>query len=219
MGRTPALEAIRPGPASAGSAGSPPAASAPALGLPLAPSSAAESTSTISLPAGSVQVRAGAALVRLRCRGRATCKGKLTLTVRSSGQGKHRSRARTVTIGSAGFSVAGEESKSVKIKISSAGSRPSGHGARQAGGDSLAPRARSELVPRSAPERRADQQQPRSPVASQSATASAPLARSWAVFPGPEPCTAPPARRAESAASRQCSRQRRRGYPRRVPTL
>jgi hypothetical protein len=87
-------------------------------------------TGSVSLASTGVMVQGnGVALVKLNCLGIATCRGKLTLmagdAVRAKGAvrvgGAQGRKARAVTIGSAGFSIAGDEENTVKVKLDVAG--------------------------------------------------------------------------------------------------
>jgi hypothetical protein len=62
----------------------------------------------------------GKALVKLDCLGIKSCHGKLTLTARGTGKAKG-NKARRVLIGTVGFSIAGDETKTEKIKLNAAG--------------------------------------------------------------------------------------------------
>ena len=67
------------------------------------------------------------ALVKLNCLGIASCHGKLTLTASDPAKtkgakgAKGGKKARAVTIGRASYSIAGDETKTVKLDIDSAG--------------------------------------------------------------------------------------------------
>jgi hypothetical protein len=78
---------------------------------------------SVSLTATNVAVQSsGMALVKLNCVGIVGTHGMLTLTakgtVRATGKKK---RARTVTIGTGSFSIAGDETKTVKVDLNAAG--------------------------------------------------------------------------------------------------
>ncbi len=82
----------------------------------------APATGGISLAATDITVQSdGVALVKLDCLGIASCHGKLTLTAKSSVKGKGAKNARKVTIGTVSFSIAGDEAKTEKIKLNTAG--------------------------------------------------------------------------------------------------
>jgi hypothetical protein len=77
-------------------------------------------TGGIALAGTSVTVQPnGMALVKLNCLGIASCHGKLTLRAKSDARGK--GKARTVKVGTASFSIAGDETKTVKVKLDAAG--------------------------------------------------------------------------------------------------
>jgi hypothetical protein len=87
----------------------------------------------LSLAATNVAVqRNGTALVKLTCLGIASCRGKLTLTAKSTvmANGKKKTRTRTVSIGTVSFSIAGDETKTVKVRLASSGRAllSAGHG-------------------------------------------------------------------------------------------
>jgi hypothetical protein len=94
----------------------PPAASPPAT--PSVTTTGSE-PGEVSLVSTKLQVQGdGVALVTLDCTKSMGCNGKLTLT--SEAKGKKR-RTSTVTIGTTGFSISGHETKTVKIKLDTAG--------------------------------------------------------------------------------------------------
>jgi hypothetical protein len=86
-------------------------------------------TGGVSLDSSTITVQSnGTALVKLDCLGVASCQGKLTLTAKVAAKAKGRSKGdgkkgsvRAVSIGSAGFSIAGDETKTVKIALNAAG--------------------------------------------------------------------------------------------------
>jgi hypothetical protein len=82
-------------------------------------------TGSVSLADTGVMVQGnGVALVKLNCLGIASCRGKLTLTAKIAPKAKgKRKPARTIisTIGTVGFSIAGDETKSVKVNLNAAG--------------------------------------------------------------------------------------------------
>jgi hypothetical protein len=82
-------------------------------------------TGGIALAATSVTVQSeDVALVKLNCLGIASCHGRLTLTAKIAAKGKGKGKkqpARTVRIGTASVSIAGDETKTEKIKLSSSG--------------------------------------------------------------------------------------------------
>jgi len=80
----------------------------------------------VSLAATNVTVKGdGVALVQLECLGIASCHGKLTLAakVAPEAKGKKSAHVKTTTtaIGTAGFSIAGDETKTVKVNLNAAG--------------------------------------------------------------------------------------------------
>ena len=80
-------------------------------------------TGSVSLAATRVTVESnGAALVRLTCLGISSCRGKLTLGAKIPSKAKGKKRpARTATIGTASFSIAGDETKTVKLELNATG--------------------------------------------------------------------------------------------------
>ncbi|MGH2853805.1 MAG: hypothetical protein ACRDLF_06400 [Solirubrobacteraceae bacterium] len=85
--------------------------------------------SEVSLAGTSIAVQdSGIALLKLDCTGSAACKGSLTLT--AAAKGRKRRATSTVTIGSASFSIPGDETKTVKIKLDGTGRAllSAGHG-------------------------------------------------------------------------------------------
>jgi len=105
-----------PGPAAAqpsGEGGSP----APVTHTGVAP----PATSSVALTATTVTVWGGSlAEVKLECLGIASCHGKLTLTAKNTVRAKGKGTARTVRIGTASFSIGGDEAKTVKINLNAA---------------------------------------------------------------------------------------------------
>jgi|GEM_PF-5607914 len=89
------------------------------------PSTVIESGGSVSLASTRIMVQSGGtALVPLDCLGIASCNGKLALTAKSTGKPKGKRKSKktiTVTIGSASFSISGDEAKMVKIKLDSTG--------------------------------------------------------------------------------------------------
>ncbi len=61
--------------------------------------------------------------VKLECLGIADCHGKLVLSaqIAANVKGKKKKPARTVSLGAAGFSIPGDETKTVKVKLNAAG--------------------------------------------------------------------------------------------------
>ena len=81
-------------------------------------------TGGVSLAATNVAVQSnGMALVKLTCLGISSCHGKLTLTAKSAveARGKNGKKAHPVMIGTVGFSIAGDEMKTVKVELDVAG--------------------------------------------------------------------------------------------------
>jgi len=83
----------------------------------------------LSLGGSTIDIQShGTALVKLECLGIAGCHGKLTLTasdpVKAKGaqaKGSKGKKARPVMIGTVGFSVAGDETKTIKLNLNIAG--------------------------------------------------------------------------------------------------
>jgi hypothetical protein len=82
----------------------------------------------VSLTGTALEVQgAGMALVKLDCRESAGCSGKLRLTARTAvktkgRKGKRQNKgAETATIGTASFSIAGDETKTVRVELNAAG--------------------------------------------------------------------------------------------------
>jgi hypothetical protein len=105
----------------------------PRVGVPASPPTTATTPVAPPPPAnGSVALAGttltvkgdGGALVKLECRGSETCSGKLTLTAKIAttvkGKTKGKKRALTVTIGTASFSVPGDEAKTVQVELDAA---------------------------------------------------------------------------------------------------
>jgi hypothetical protein len=65
----------------------------------------------------------GVALVKLECVGEATCTGRLTLTAKDTSKAKGRKKAttRTVRVARAAFSIAGDETATVKLELEQTG--------------------------------------------------------------------------------------------------
>jgi hypothetical protein len=89
-----------------------------------------EEEATTQQPAGNVALAGnaitvqggGVSLVKLTCLGSASCQGRLTLSVTITSKVKGTKKpVRTVSIGTASFSVAGDEAKAVKVKLNIAG--------------------------------------------------------------------------------------------------
>jgi hypothetical protein len=75
-------------------------------------------TGGVSLAAANVTVQSnGMALVKLTCLGIASCHGKLTLTAKGA-KGK---KTRSVPVGTASFSIPGDETTMVKVNLDAAG--------------------------------------------------------------------------------------------------
>jgi hypothetical protein len=114
MGRTPGLVATAAAPVAPPSQATSPPATSPSPSL----------TGHVSLAGTQITVQSdGVAPVKLECVGEATCDGKLTLTARVAVKAKGRRKAtrRTATIGAVSFSITGEETKTVNIKLDAAG--------------------------------------------------------------------------------------------------
>jgi len=97
-----------------------------------APAEAPKATAVpggVSLAATNVTVQSnGMALVKLTCLGVSSCRGKLTFTAKSTvkaegarAKGVKGEKARTVTIGTASFSIVGDETKAVNVELDAAG--------------------------------------------------------------------------------------------------
>lgn len=79
-------------------------------------------TGSVSLASTNVTVQSnGMALVKLNCLGIGSCHGKLTLTAKGTAKAKDSKKARAVTIGTVSFTISGDETKTVKIKLDAAG--------------------------------------------------------------------------------------------------
>jgi hypothetical protein len=65
--------------------------------------------------------RTGKATIELTCTGTDTCSGKLNLTAKSSSKKHKKRRVYTLKIGTATYSISGDETKAVKLAIDSAG--------------------------------------------------------------------------------------------------
>lgn len=74
----------------------------------------------LSLAGTNVTVKGGGvAFVKLNCLGISSCRGKLTLTAKSGAKGKK--KARPVSIGTLSSLIAGDETKTVKLNLNTAG--------------------------------------------------------------------------------------------------
>jgi hypothetical protein len=115
LGRTPGLVATAAVPVAPPSQATSPPATAPAP----------PPTGHLSLGGTHITVQAsGVALVKLECVGSESCHGKLTLTAKSAvkaKKGKKQGTTRVVTIATAGFSVAGDGTETVKLALNGAG--------------------------------------------------------------------------------------------------
>jgi hypothetical protein len=83
-----------------------------------------QDTGGLSLVGTSIIVQSnGAALVRLNCLGTASCRGKLTLTAKGAAKARDAKgkKAGAVPIGTVSYSIAGDETKSVNVKLNAAG--------------------------------------------------------------------------------------------------
>jgi hypothetical protein len=120
VGRTPGLRATAAAPLPQQP---PPATGSTVLPPPPPP------TGYVSLAGTHLTVQSnGVALVKLECVGSADCDGKLTLTarvtVKANGRRKTTKRrvtVRTVTVGTASFSITGDETTAVNLKLDAAG--------------------------------------------------------------------------------------------------
>ena len=89
-------------------------------GVPI--TTATPGTSNVSLANTNITTtRTGKATIKLTCTGTGTCSGKLNLTAKSSTKKDKKRRAYTVKIGTATYSISGDETKTVKLDIDSAG--------------------------------------------------------------------------------------------------
>jgi hypothetical protein len=79
---------------------------------------------SVSLASPDIAVQGGGvSLVKLDCLGDAGCHGKLNLSAKiaSKVKGKESKKTRTIAIGTVSFSVAGDETKAVKVNLNAAG--------------------------------------------------------------------------------------------------
>ncbi len=80
---------------------------------------------SVSLAGTAIPVqRDGAALVKLECVGSSSCSGKLVLAAKIASKGKGKKKAArmtTTTIGTAGFSIPSDETKTVNVELDAAG--------------------------------------------------------------------------------------------------
>jgi hypothetical protein len=83
----------------------------------------AMATGSLSLAATNITVQGdGTALVRLNCLGIESCHGKLTLSAEIASKAKGKKKpARTVSIGTASFSIPGDETKTVNVGLDATG--------------------------------------------------------------------------------------------------
>lgn len=117
VGRTPALAAIQAAPA-----GTPSNLPESAPASPPAQAPAATETEGVTLTDATLAVQSdGVALAKLSCAVSTGCRGTLILSARSESRTKGKKRTRTVTIGSASFSIAGDEAAIVRIKLDVSG--------------------------------------------------------------------------------------------------
>jgi hypothetical protein len=85
-------------------------------------SSPAMVTGSVSLASTNVVVQSnGTGLVKLACLGIESCHGKLTLMAKSTAKAKGSKRARAVTVGTVGFTISGDETRTVKVKLNTFG--------------------------------------------------------------------------------------------------
>ena len=99
------------------------AAKASQQGAPIPTSPPITAPSSVSLTSTGITVQSGHfSPIELECLGAASCNGKLTLSAKiatkTKGAKKH---SRTIVIGTAAFSIAGDETKTVKLDIGAAG--------------------------------------------------------------------------------------------------
>ncbi len=96
-------------------------ASQPSAPTPSTPSITAPSS--VSLASTGITVQGGrVSLVQLECLGAASCNGKLTLSAKIAAKAKGaKKRSHMVAIGTADFSISGDETTTVKLDISATG--------------------------------------------------------------------------------------------------
>ncbi len=93
------------------------------------PATTGPESGAVSLVSTSIAVQgSGMALVKLDCTGHMACEGNLTLTAEAKGRKKRITS--TVTVGSASFSISGDEAKTVEVKLDGTGRAllSAGHG-------------------------------------------------------------------------------------------
>ncbi len=106
-----------------------PPSSTPAPPPAATPATTGPESGAVSLVNTSIAVQgSGMALVKLDCAGSMACEGHLTLTAEAKARKKRAASA--VTVGSASFSISGDEAKTVKIKLDGTGRAllSAGHG-------------------------------------------------------------------------------------------
>jgi hypothetical protein len=81
--------------------------------------------SSVSLASTGITVQGGhVSLIQLECLGAASCNGKLTLSAKIAAEAKSaKKHAHTVAIGTADFSISGDETETVKLDINATGRR------------------------------------------------------------------------------------------------
>ncbi len=83
---------------------------------------AAKDTGGVTLADTGITVQSdGMALVKLTCLGIASCHGKLTLSAEIASKAKGKKPTRTVSIGTASFSIPGDETKTVNVGLDATG--------------------------------------------------------------------------------------------------
>jgi hypothetical protein len=95
------------------------------VGIPTTPITTPTTPSTggVALAGAAIAVQGGrTAVMRLECLGSAGCRGKLTLSAKIASKARGRKKpARTVRIGIVSFSIPGDETKTVRIRLDAAG--------------------------------------------------------------------------------------------------
>ncbi len=99
------------------------AAKASQQGTPAPTSPPITAPSSVSLTSTGITVQSGHfLLIELECLGAASCTGKLTLSAKIATKTKGAKRhSRTIAVGTAAFSISGDETKTVKLAIGAAG--------------------------------------------------------------------------------------------------
>ncbi len=89
----------------------------------------AAAATRVSLDGGTISVGSThEAAVKLSCTGADTCSGKLTLTARNTTKKGKKAKAVIATIGTAIFSISGDKTATVEVKLDSAGRALLGNG-------------------------------------------------------------------------------------------